>query len=438
MRAAFYESDITPPLGGNMPGYYGANPALDVYERLYAKALVVEDGGKYIAILALDTCESDDACNAVITDRIFTYTGIPAESVCIHTVHTHKGAPVEHLPHIGQTADLTYRDVYVRLAADAVILAYKRLENASAFFGIANATGLAYNRDYVLKDGSYRSFSAPPELFSHMLDGTDDELPVLVFKSEGKPIGAVISFACHGDCATDIQGYTGDYSSVMAKKLKERYGPDFVSLFMIGTAGDINHIPTDPTVKLPPLWYREMGIRLAKQAACAIEQATPTGEGVGVIKEQVTAQLRVLTNEECEAQVAKWEATGDRIRAGNLKHYHQTNRKTENELTVQVMRIGDTCLYAYPGEIFVAFGKEIKARSPFANNIVTENNNSYCGYIPTEKAFAKGSDLYEISLCYGSRHTPKTGKQLTEKLLTMAAALQDSHPQQKTESEETT
>ena len=39
MRVGFYECDITPPLGCNMPGYYRANPATDVLERIYADAM---------------------------------------------------------------------------------------------------------------------------------------------------------------------------------------------------------------------------------------------------------------------------------------------------------------------------------------------------------------------------------------------------------------
>ena len=81
MRAAFYECDITPPLGGNMPGGYCANPAMDVFEPLYAKAVVVEDNGTYAAIVAIDTCEVDPGFHDVITGRVAEYTGIDRKSV---------------------------------------------------------------------------------------------------------------------------------------------------------------------------------------------------------------------------------------------------------------------------------------------------------------------------------------------------------------------
>jgi hypothetical protein len=60
MRAAFYECDITPPLGENMPGYYRANPAEDVLERIYAKG--IENCGElsyYIFDTAYLTVSSD-------------------------------------------------------------------------------------------------------------------------------------------------------------------------------------------------------------------------------------------------------------------------------------------------------------------------------------------------------------------------------------------
>jgi len=56
MRAAFYECDITPPLGGFQWGHYKEAFAADVYTRLYAKACVIEDNGEYAAMMVIDSC----------------------------------------------------------------------------------------------------------------------------------------------------------------------------------------------------------------------------------------------------------------------------------------------------------------------------------------------------------------------------------------------
>ena len=420
MRVGFYECDITPPLGGNMPGYYRANPAKNVFERLYAKACVIEEDGNYAAIVSLDTCEYVDEMTQIVQDRVFEYTGIPKESICIHVVHTHKGAPVEDCPWVGQRPDFEYRKVYYRLAADAIILAYLRLTPAVAKFGQSKLEGVAFNRNYVREDGKIFTFNARGKL-DHMLAGTDTDFPVLVFESEGKPLGALVSFACHQDCTGyEVNGYSSDYSGVMGKELKHVYGEDFVSVFMIGTAGDINHIPNDPSVKLPPFWYREIGKRAARAAEEAIANALPVGEGVAVCREEIALPRRLAEKEETKKQLDEWLVEGNLMRVRNLIYYRKVNDQTHSVLPLQVIRVGNVGIYVMPGEIYVNFGLAIKERSKFAHNFVIENSNAFGGYIPTPEAFSEESDLYEKSLCFGSRHVPEAGDMMVEKLLEMA------------------
>ena len=86
MRAAFYESDVTPPLGGYMWGHYREKRAAEVHERLTAKAVVVEDAGEVAAIVVIDSCAIPEAMRDIVTARIEEYTGIPAERVCLASI----------------------------------------------------------------------------------------------------------------------------------------------------------------------------------------------------------------------------------------------------------------------------------------------------------------------------------------------------------------
>lgn len=428
MRAAFYECNITPPLGENMPGYYKANPAMDVFEELYAKAVVVEDGGNYAAIVAIDTCEVNPQFHEVITKRVNEYTGIDPASVCVHVVHTHKGAPTEHRPEVGQCYDPIYTDVCMRRAADAIILAYKRLQDGvEVSFGCGNVEGISYNRNYVVEDGELRTFGGGKKKVIRTLAGIDPQLPVLTFFKDGKPIGAIISFACHQDCTgSKVNGYSADYSGILAKELKNKYGSDFISVFLIGTAGDINHVPNDPTVKLPPFWYREMGKILAREAIRVIEgELKPVGDGVGIRKEEIDLPVRTVDLETACRQIGKWAEHKSMMRMLNLAYYYTTNKIDHDLLWIQAIRIGKACIYVMSGEIYVNFGLRIKKESPFEFNFVVENSNSFGGYIPTREAFAEGSDLYEISLCEGSRHAPEAGDMMVDRLLEMGAELKE-------------
>lgn len=425
MRAGFYECEITPPLGCNMPGYYRPNPAQDVFERLYAKAVVVEDAGRYAAIVALDTCEVNPQFHEEITRRVEAYTGLDPACVCVHVVHTHKGAPTEDRPEVGQFYDAPYTDVCTRLAADAITLAYRRMRDVEVVFGEGRVEGISFNRNYILEGGKAVSFGSQGKRVLGMLAGTDPSLPVMTFLCDGQPIGSVISFACHQDCTgREVNGYSADYSGILAQELKREYGQDFVSVFLIGTAGDINHIPTDSTRKLPPFWYREMGKMLAREAIRVMQDSEPVGEGVETCKEPITLPLRVLDDACVARQVEAWKgAYASEMRTRNLLHYHQTNRAREDTLLLQAIRIGNTCIYVFPGEIYVNFGLRIKASTRYAHCMVIENSNSFGGYVPTPEAFAPEHDLYETSLCEGSRHTSDAGDRMTDRLLKMGEQL---------------
>ena len=153
IKAAFYECDITPPLGGYMTGYYCKRLGDDVANRLYAKALVVQDANNIVAMVSIDACMLTCEIHDIVTKRIYEYTGIKPECVSISATHTHKGIPISDSPEINCFADKTYTDVCYRLIADSVILAYKRLgeEEVEISYGTDIVKGVAFNRDSVLK-----------------------------------------------------------------------------------------------------------------------------------------------------------------------------------------------------------------------------------------------------------------------------------------------
>ena len=62
----------------------------------------------------------------------------------------------------------------------------------------------------------------------------------------------------------------------------------------------------------------------------------------------------------------------------------------EVDLDVQAVAFGDVCLVAVPGELFVEYGIEIKAKSPFRHTYVVELAHQYVSYIPTPHALLMG------------------------------------------------
>ena len=70
LKCGFYESDITPPLGCSIPGYFRKRLGEDVRDRLYAKAACISDGKTEVAILSVDNVGFYSKIRAGIQKRV--------------------------------------------------------------------------------------------------------------------------------------------------------------------------------------------------------------------------------------------------------------------------------------------------------------------------------------------------------------------------------
>jgi hypothetical protein len=362
------------------------------------------------------------------------------------------------VPSMRTSLDLAYVDIVERLMADAITLAYRNMQNVRIKYGCGEAYGISFNRNFVMRNGlistnTGRSIfevteeNIPPEIpvvkitDAHKnfegtiinpncvgnLAGIDPQVPVLSFENEqGEVIGAIINFACHQTCLSRLE-LSGDYSSALSKELKKIYGPDFVSFFIAGTCGDINHInPTIP--QMPADTYIKMGKVLAKEAQRAIEEGEEVqGEHLFSIKELVTLKTREIDEEYIKLQTQRYlDGTLTFGILQRLIDYYKNNTKKSIDVYVQCIRIGDVYFYALPGEVYVNFGLKIKENSPSEKNLITELSNGNVGYIPTKEAFLPQSRLYG-----GARPTMKScmekdaGYIITDKALEIAKKLAD-------------
>ncbi len=422
MRAAFYESDITPPIGCFLWGHYREMYTKDVITRLYIKAVVIDDNGEITAIVVIDSCTLPEDMHSEVTKRIQEYTGIPADKICIASNHTHWGAPIVDSPELGCYADEAYKDVFYRRCADAVTLAYRRLEETDISFGTSIAHGLAFSRNFELTDGTYVCHGRGRTNIKRALSEPDEELPVVMFKHNGKPIGAIICYACH-QCTMGAQptiGYGGDFAAVLSLRLKEKYGKDFVSLYLIGTCGDVNHVNPDPNVPVTNFEY--IGNKLADYFENSVNAAVPMNNGgVKSIKEFLEIKRRNPNMDLNRNRIRELIDDKTIMRGRNMLYYVSKSQPEFTNLAVQCIKIGDILIACLPGEVYTDFGRRIKKESPFKHTIVVENCNTYCGYIPTKEAFNPERDnLYETSLCYHSCHVPEAGDIITDKVLELA------------------
>ena len=431
MKCAFYETEITSPIGSSMPGYFIDRFTTGVKDKLYCKAFAATDGNTTFAMLEVDACELMKCYSDAIIKRVCEKNDISPQNVAVSVTHAHTGIACGGLT--GETVDEEYMKVFVRIAADCVSLAISTMEEADAVFGQGFVDGYSFNRIYRLPDGTIRTQPKRDVKCEHYTEN-DPLLPILLIKDkQGTPKGALLSFSCHQDCVGGRE-YSGDYSSEMSIQLKKHFGPEFVSMYITGASGDINHINPDfsnANAKKPELnelpYYRKMGRALAKEAVRVIESGlTPVGDKVSAAYKALEIEMRRATPEMIEnakAIIADPDAHG-KATAKALLEYLQNEKEYLHKASVQVFSIGNASIFLLPGELFHRFATKVRNALPNKNCLFSTLSNGWHGYIPTPELVDMytdvNSNVYEIKLCYGSCLERNAGDIITDTAIALA------------------
>lgn len=397
IRAGCAQEIITPPVGVLLAGYFHDRVAERVRDDLFTRAVVIESQGERVALVSCDLISMDGEIADRAKEIVEKKVGIPAERVLIGATHTHTG-PELRQNHAVDPAEEWAGELPGKIAA-AVSKAADGMFPATLRPGRIEVTGYSFNRLFRMKDGSELFGRRPAETVG-VAGPIDPELQTLSLVDEqGNLRGLVVNFALHVDV---IGGGSADFVSAdwpgeMAGNIAAVYGDDVVTVFLQGTAGDINHNPHDPTFlpKRGPEKAVQLGRALAGAAMCAAERAEP------MLEAQLSAAVETLSipyytrdaafMAELEALKKKSEPTPfDRYVIKKGESWPHDGR--EAAVPVQTMRIGDVGLVALPAEIFARIGLEIKHFSPAPFTFVVELANADASiYVPTTDQAERGA-----------------------------------------------
>ena len=451
MKCGFYETEITPPLGTTMYGYFTKRVNSGVKQRLYAKACVLENEGEYAAMLVLDASTVPASYPEFIKNYVNEKTGIDKNSILITATHSHTSIPVrndlgmykniqitDNEPEMNEEIDKKAFDMIKLLAADTVVHAYQRLNKVKISFASGKAENISYVRQYYTEDGIVRTNPAYcKDKITKSYSEPDTNLPVFFFTDEdGKAVGSITSFALHHDTVSGNY-LSSDYSGVVAKKLKQRYGGDFVSVFFSGFCGNINHLNFMGEKKGEPFkkTAEETGEILYNEIIKTINKAEPLSDDSLKVKlETVKIKKRELPEGFVESvkELVKNQPSksgpmtiadpySDRMKYASsfaVLTYYDENKQTEFDVPVQVIKLGDALIYALCGEVFSQFADKLRKASPSGKNMMVEFANYIDHpYIPAKEMFLPF--VYESSY-YSGRFEPDAGDIMTDKAIEIA------------------
>jgi neutral ceramidase len=409
------EIDITPPVGMRMAGYFDERFATGVHDPLKAKALVLRQADKEIAMVFCDLVGVSLNVTTNARAQASKNTGIPVPNIMICATHSHTGPLFDDV-----------RDYYFHEAAVAkfgkdpnepvhyptflseklvavINQAHSKLHAAQLEVGIATQENLTFNRRYWMKNGKV-AFN-PGQLNTNIVRAagpTDTDVGILFAREPDAkhPFAGLTVFAMHSDTVGGSD-YSADYAYFLQQMLRSAYSEDFISAFGAGTCGDLNHINVNKKENIKGFDVAE---RLGTTLGATVKNARLTRITKPTLMVRSTTlqiPLQQPTPQELADARSKTDKIGDpdtsfTAKVILVKNLDLARRGPTCPMEVQVVRLDSDTAFAFlPCEIFVELGLAIKHSSPFNRTIVISICNDRPSYVPTKKAFTEGS--YEVT-----------------------------------------
>jgi hypothetical protein len=425
LLAAYAEADITPPLGGSMPGYFADRKATGVLDPLKVKVCYLGHGEQSVALVALDLIGMGAGLVARIRARVRELTKEGPKHVWVHCTHTHTGGMLSRTDGFTSDAESIYPGLYpgktdskwtdavIDRTARAVVQAVRdaREEKHLTLHAGMEKTVARYRR-YVMKDGSVRTNPGRgnPNIVRPAGE-IDPRLHVLQFADRRV---LVVIYGMHPDCVGGTR-YSPDYPHHLTDVLRHALGAEWRVLFLNACCGNINHIDVnDPKQKSGPEESKRLGEKLAVAALEALKKGTPLAGPLSARSTVVACKLRKPRPEDVRAAeklLKTYKETGkspfgfNELYAPAVLVLART-KDGEHRAEIAALRLGTFGLAFLPGEIFVELGREVEAGSPWNPTRTIGLTNGAMGYIPTRRAYAEGG--YEAGY-RSARYEPDNG-----------------------------
>ncbi|MDP6442427.1 MAG: neutral/alkaline non-lysosomal ceramidase N-terminal domain-containing protein [Pirellulaceae bacterium] len=442
LKAGAAKADITPEHWPHpLVGTFSERLADKAWDRLHARAIVLQSGEESIAIVVIDSCYVPRVVLDEAKGRIAKQTGMRTDHMLMAATHTHSAPASRDRREI--KADPRYVERVTSGIVAATVAAHRQLEAAEIGWAVAYAPDEVFNRRWFMKPGGIveNPFGErndivrmnPPRgknLLDRAAGPTDPDISIVSIRAvDGRPIALFANYSLHYVGGVPAGGASADYFGEFARLAEKRLGskegkPAVVGVLSNGTSGDINNISFR---KSRP--RKQPFERIREVAGYVADKTFEQLEGVQYRRRiELAMTQRLLTLDKrrpTPAQVARAKqflaAADESSLPRRAKPYAAWTVKLaeppfQEELVLQAIRIGDIGITSIPCEVFVEIGLELKAKSPLPLHFTMELANGHYGYLPTPRHHALGG--YETWLGTNTLEEQASVK-ITQQLLEM-------------------
>ena len=454
LMAGAAEVDITPAPGTQIAGNIGVvRPVKEIVDRLYARALVLEQGGERLCVLSTDVLAIRTDYSDEIRRRAHERFGLDPACVMVHCTQNHHSPSVGHCFCLDEAfwrryvppgldwilgGDARYNELFIGGVMDAIAGALARMRPVHLKAGRAVEGRISFNRRCILRDGT--AVMHPPVCDPRIVQvegPMDPEVSLLVLEGEdGRRVAALMHFSCHPDHWVGQYTVAGGWPGAWCEGMRAALGDGAVPMVVNGCCGNLH--ARNPIAPVFPD-YREMGRVLTEDAVKilgALEDVSSDGAALGRRRKMLRIPLRELDPATVEAarsllaghpepmwaDEAKTRVEWEWVYAVSMLDLaaHRA-RQPWHDYEVQAFRIGGAALLALVGEPFAEGQLEIKLGSPAAYTQVAHMSNGYVGYVPTRAAIARGG--FETRAAHWSKLAPEALETIARESLAMLKEL---------------
>ncbi len=426
-------ADLTPQDPVFLFGYpHVKRVSTGVHDRLECAALYLRQEGQAALFIANDLIFVGKQLCGDVRRRISIKTGVPMDAIAITATHTHSGpVTVDYLSNSADPVVSKADPGYLKWVADSMVesgcAAVRTAVPAEAGLAVAQADGV----------GTNRHDPAGP---------ADPAVPVFVVRglATRRPLACMIAYAMHTTVLhEDSTLISGDFPHFTRQYLKAQgVLPEHCPvLYHNGASG--NQSPRHVTQANTFAEARRLGERLGGAVADAIGRITyRTSCPLRISRTYVPLELRPMPT----AEAAEVAAKAARVRFADLRAAQAPRTavrtaecdwfgaeetvalaraaadgrlKTAADLCspaeIQVFEVGPWKFVFWPGEFFVEYALEVKARSP-DTFVITMANGELQGYIVTPEAVVRG--VYEAT---NAVFSPDNGRRVVDTTLRLLA-----------------
>ena len=422
LKAGAAIEEITPSNSQFLYGYpYVERMSTGSHDPLTTTALFIDNGERQVMFIANDILYLNKVSVANIRNGVNAATGVPQANIMISTTHTHS-APVPFDVIISRNdkvvppVDMEYIHFVEQQAIKAGIRAFEAARPAELGYVMGDATGL----------GTNRHDPAGPK---------DMQVPTMLVRGlDGKYIAAMMVVCMHPTvlhedsklCSSDFPHYTRELLR------KELLGEGCPVAYFTGTSGDqsprhvthgnnfseaqrLGEIVAASVIAEAAkgvVFSRSLPVKVAGTLLNLPHREFPSMEWALANRDRAKAHFEALkadpTADKHETRTAEvdWFGSEEALLLSTLAHNNELGDVYASCLPaeIQVIKVGDFCFAAWPGEIFVEFGLWLKQACKNVS-LIGYANGDLQGYVVTREAVEKryyesGNSFFDVSAGY--------------------------------------